>query len=118
MTALPRSDWALRWVMVLLVLDATFWAARCVQVERSLNRGRPVQSEFMAVRWGIFCLRFLLVSLLPSVLLLFEAGVDALALLGFGIFVDRLAFYGLAVRETSEAEVARVESILRSAGSN
>jgi len=61
---------------------------------------------------SVLAARFLLVDVLPGFCLL--AGLPALAagLLALGILVDRLSFYGLACQHTTEAEVARVETLL------
>jgi hypothetical protein len=36
-----------------------------------------------------------------------------LVLLGLGILIDRMAFYRLALQRTTEAEIARIEVLLR-----
>lgn len=56
--------------------------------------------------------RFALADLLPCVLLLAGQAAASAAALALGILVDRLAFYLLAVRQTTEAEIAGVEALL------
>lgn len=57
--------------------------------------------------------RLLLVNLAPAGLLLASAAPLADVSLGIGLLVDRIAFYGLAALHTTEAEVARIEALLR-----
>lgn len=56
--------------------------------------------------------RFALVDILPGVSLFAGHPLAAAVLLALGIFVDRLAFYGLACQRTTEAEVQNVEGLL------
>jgi DMSO reductase anchor subunit len=58
--------------------------------------------------------RFALVDILPGCCLLAGLRWTAVALLGLGILVDRVGFYGLAAQRTTESEVERVEGLLAS----
>jgi hypothetical protein len=57
-------------------------------------------------------IRIALGSALPASLLLLDSVGGTLLSLTLGVVVDRLAFYGLAWRWTTEAEVASVEALL------
>ncbi len=109
----PPSEFLTGWAVSLMAVDATVWTLRCIQVELRRKDGAAVQPGFMAQRRWIFALRFLLVSL-PPLFMRPGAGFAVLAPMGLGILVDRLAFYSLAVRQSSEHEVAHIESILKS----
>ncbi len=76
---------------------------------------RPLSPRYPAIfarRQVLLAARFLLVDILPGICLLAGLPAAAAGLLALGILVDRLSFYGLACQHTTEAEVARVESLL------
>jgi DMSO reductase anchor subunit len=112
--ALPRSKTAVRCIIVLVVIDAIFWIVRCIKVERGRRIGTAAQAEIMAARGWIMGARFALLTLLFPIAIIFGVWFAGLALLGLGILVDRFAFYGLAIQQTSESEIARVETIIKS----
>jgi DMSO reductase anchor subunit len=60
----------------------------------------------------LFAARFALVDIVPGACLFAGLPEGAAGLLALGILIDRLAFYGFASQHTTEAEVARVESLL------
>jgi hypothetical protein len=72
----------------------------------------PCHPSLFARRDLVLGVRFLLVDVLPGACLFAGLPMGAAGLLGLGILVDRVAFYGLACQHTTEAEVARVESLL------
>lgn len=53
--------------------------------------------------------RFGLVDILPGAFLLAGLPGVATALLGLGVLLDRVSFYGLASQQTTDAEIARIE---------
>ena len=59
---------------------------------------------------SILVSRLALVDILPACCLLAGLPTIAAGLLGLGILVDRIAFYGFASQHTTEAEVGRVEA--------
>ncbi len=101
-------------ILVLIAIDAGFWAVRWHNVERGFIYGQPIHPGIFAARRRILILRFLLVTVLPGLAYFSAMPVIALIILGIGLLHDRLAFYGLALQRTPEAEVSRVESILHS----
>jgi DMSO reductase anchor subunit len=72
----------------------------------------PRYPAIFARRQLLLAARFGLVDILPGICLLAGLPKGAAGLLALGILVDRLAFYGLASQHTTEAEVARIESML------
>ncbi len=69
----------------------------------------PRYPSVFARRDPILASRFALVDILPACCLLAGLPNVAAGLLGLGILVDRVAFYGFASQHTTEAEVRRVE---------
>jgi DMSO reductase anchor subunit len=98
----------------LLAADATAFAMRWKVMKRDPAPGQPVHPALFSVRRRILILRLMDVTLLPAFFMLAQAPMVALFVLAFGIFFDRFAFYALAIRETTEAEIARVEHFLSS----
>lgn len=111
--AVPRSNTAIRCIILLVVIDAIFWIVRCIRVERGRGIGTAAWAEIVAARGWIMGARFALLTLLFPIAIISGAWFAGLALLGFGILVDRIAFYGLAIQQTSESEIARVETIIK-----
>jgi hypothetical protein len=72
----------------------------------------PRHPALFARRQSLLATRFVLVDILPGACLLAGLPAAAALVLAAGILVDRLAFYGLACQQTTEAEVARVELLL------
>jgi DMSO reductase anchor subunit len=68
---------------------------------------------FMRLQAILFA-RLALVDILPGLCLLAGLRWTAVALLGLGILMDRVGFYGLAAQQTTESEVERVEDTLTS----
>lgn len=62
--------------------------------------------------------RFVLVDLLPGAGLLAGLRETAVLLLGLGVLVDRIGFYGLAAQRTTESEIARVEGVIATIAHN
>ena len=112
----PVSDAAVRYALVLLAIDAAVWIARCARIMSGQTQGAAAQPGIMTARLWIISGRSLLLMLLLPVALILGSYIVSLGLLGAGLLADRLAFYGLALRQTSEAEVSRVETILKSIG--
>jgi DMSO reductase anchor subunit len=101
---------------VLLACDTALLVLRYRSLERPQERLAPSHPQIFARRRPMLAARFLLVDILPACGLL--AGVPSIAagLLGLGILVDRVTFYGFASQHTTEAEVERVEALMGSRG--
>jgi DMSO reductase anchor subunit len=110
--AIAGSDAVIRFIIGLVVVDAVLWILRCRRVEKARRLGTAVHAEIMAARGWLAGVRFALITLLFPVAVIFGSWVSALVLLGLGLLLDRFAFYGLAVRQTAESEIARVETVI------
>jgi len=102
--------------LVLLGLDAVVFAARSRAVWLLDSSFVPTHPRLFARRRPLLALRLTLVDLIPALLLALGHPVGAVIVLGVGVFVDRLAFYGLAAQRTSEAEIQHVESLIGAGG--
>jgi DMSO reductase anchor subunit len=74
----------------------------------------PRYPSVFARRQTLLAARFALVDILPGCGLLAGLPQAAAGLLGLGILVDRLGFYGFASQHTTEAEVQQVEAVIGS----
>lgn len=99
--------------LIMLAADAAGFAMRWKAMKYDIALGQPVHPALFSARRQILILRLVDVTLLPASLMLAQAPTVALFVLVFGIFFDRFAFYALAIRETTEAEIARVEAAIR-----
>ena len=99
---------------VLLACDTALLVLRYRSLERPQERLTPSHPQIFARRRPMLAARFLLVDILPACGLL--AGLPSIAagLLGLGILLDRLGFYGFASQHTTEAEVGGVERVMAS----
>jgi DMSO reductase anchor subunit len=77
----------------------------------------PRHAGLFAARQPLLAIRFALVDLMPGLCLAAGLPKGAVGLLGLGILIDRLMFYGFAGQHTTEHEVARIERILGSSPS-
>ncbi len=96
----------------ILAADAALLAARRMSLVRPAAPLAPRYPSVYSSRDLILLSRLALVDILPACCLL--AGLPAVAagLLGLGILVDRIAFYGFASQHTTEAEVDQVEQFM------
>jgi len=100
-------------ILSLLFLDGLLVWERTGRLSASLRKGTPVQPGFMRLRWAALSLRVMLGVLVPAGALLWgEAGL-ALVSLSLNLLLDRLLFYGLAVRETTRSGILKVDEALR-----
>ncbi len=72
----------------------------------------PRYPSLFGRREALLAARFALVDILPGICLLAGLPKGAAGVLGLGILVDRLSFYGFASQHGTEAEVSRVEGLL------
>jgi len=97
---------------ILLGVDACLVFFRMAEVrtaQRAAEAAHPVL--FRRGRW-ILGTRFVLGNAIPAVALLAGSVGGAVVPLTLAVILDRFAFYGLASRWTTEAEVAWVEAAL------
>ena len=97
---------------LLLAADAAVSFARWRAIGRSGSL--PVHARLFERRHALMAGRIALFDLLPAVLLWIGGGAAAAAMatLAAGLLLDRVAFYGLAQRSTTDAELARVEDVI------
>ncbi len=100
--------------LALLAGDAAGFVLRWKAIEWHSFSGLPSHPSQFTARRRILLLRLADVTLLPTLLMFAQMPAVALVVLAFGVLVDRFSFYALAIRGTTEAEIARVERLLRS----
>jgi len=100
-------------VTALLAAEGLLYALRWPLLEHRRNWGAPAHARFFKARRALVLARLVVASVLPITAVLLEAYAAALAMLGIGIAIDRFAFYALALRQTTEAEVTRIETLIR-----
>lgn len=98
--------------LFILFLDGILIWERTRRIGRALGQGIPAQPRFMAQRGGTVSLRILMGVLLPAVAVLWNRPGLAVVSLAMSLLLDRFLFYGLAVLDNTESEVARVEAAL------
>jgi hypothetical protein len=100
-------------VLLALSVDGLLVWRRARRIGHGLRVGVPTRSRWMTHRGGLLSLRLVLGVLLPVVAVLILRPGLALASLSAGILLDRGLFYGLAIRASTEAEMKKVEAVLR-----
>jgi anaerobic dimethyl sulfoxide reductase subunit C (anchor subunit) len=100
-------------LVVAFLLDLLLTVARGVSLEEARRLGRAAYPGIFHRRAAILGGRVLLVDLLPPLGFFLGWGLPAVTVLLAGVVLDRFAFYGLAVERTTEAEVGRVEAVIR-----
>ncbi len=102
------------WLFAIGFLLIDFWLfarpwRRASRPARNLMPAHPLIFEH---RGALMMLRFLLVSIVPVGFLVGRLPLGAAIGVGIGLLVDRFAFYGLVLEQTTEAEMARVERLI------
>lgn len=110
-----HSTAAIVTIAALLAVEGLLYALRWRLLEHKHNWGAPAYTGFFEARRTVLFARLLLASVLPPFAVLFGAYGAAQGVLALGIPIDRFAFYALALRQTTEAEVARIESVIKTA---
>lgn len=100
-------------LVVAFLLDLLLTVARGVSLEEARRLGRAAYPGIFLHRAAILGGRVLLVGLLPPLGFFLGWGLPAVIVLLAGVVLDRFAFYGLAVERTTEAEIGRVEAMIR-----
>ena len=115
MRSLPDGTQARGEILLLVILsvDGLLVWDRARRIGVALSWGVPTRPWFMGRRGASFTLRIVLGILLPAGALLQGWLELAGVFLFLNLFLDRLLFYGLAVRRNTESEVMRAEAALR-----
>lgn len=111
---LPESASARGELMILVVLlvDGLLVWERTRRVGVAVTRGLPVHPGILRQRGALFSLRVLLGILVPASALLWGWRELTLLTLSLNLLLDRVLFYGLAMRESTEAGLMRVSAVL------
>lgn len=100
-------------VYLFIALDFAVTVLRWNTIERRGSTGEARNQAAFARRRVLFIVRSMTIDLFGvGALLLFGPAV-ALISVSVGVLIDRYSFYALGVQLTTEAEVARIESIIR-----
>jgi DMSO reductase anchor subunit len=97
----------------LLLVDSIGFAIRWLLMRWDSSFGEAVYPSLFRMHRRIMILRLVDVNLLPAILLLAQMPGTAAGILAIGILIDRFAFYALALRLTTEAEIERIEAVVR-----
>ena len=95
--------------------DLLFFVLRIRRIRRSSAGATAAWPHLMRRRAGLALLRLVVVDLLPCSLAAAGAVVAAVVVLATGIFLERVLFYGFALKQTTEAEVDRTEALMQGA---
>jgi hypothetical protein len=107
-----RSSPLLLLLGVFVLLDLAITLFRIAVLHLARGRATPVHPRLFRVRNLLLLARALLVDVVPLQLVVFGRTRAAILCLSIGVLLDRFSFYGLAVKESTESEARRVESLL------
>jgi len=106
----PPALFPVFWIA--LVADGILAGYRYTSLVR-MRRGGEASYPSLFKRWkGLWGSRILLSHLVTPLALALDTWSLAVLTLSLAVLVDRFAFYALAVRVTTESEVARVDALL------
>jgi anaerobic dimethyl sulfoxide reductase subunit C (anchor subunit) len=97
---------------VVLAADGVLAADRFASQERMKGKGQASHPALFGIRRSLWGSRILLSHLVAPLALALDTWTLAVVSLSLAVLVDRFAFYALAIRTTTESEVARVEALL------
>ena len=109
---IPASTWPLTFWLALL-LDGGLTGMRWLSLERAAPGADIAHPRIFPRRRMLLGLRLTLTFVATPAALLAEAWPVAVLCFAGALLLDRLGFYALALRRTTESEVRRVESLLR-----
>jgi DMSO reductase anchor subunit len=120
LSAAPAPPWVTPAAAWLVVTDAALTLARWRGLQRHRTMGVPVHEAIFARRHVLLAARLALFDAVP---ILLAAGLPTaagsagpVAVMAAGLLLDRLLFYGLAVRRTTQAELMRAERAIERLG--
>jgi DMSO reductase anchor subunit len=108
----PATGAILRAVLVALLLDGVLVLIRNAAMERAGREGSASYPGVFRFRGLVMGARLASSALLTPLALLEGQWEMAVGALSLACLLDRFGFYALAVRQTTESEVARVEALL------
>jgi hypothetical protein len=110
----PALDGVPRAVVALVGIDAVIFLLRWQEAAAlDVSVVGRVAGRFWSRRHHWCVARVLLLNVLPLAILLAWPTPLVIAVAASGLVVDRVAFYGLAVQQTTEREVDRIDDEIR-----
>jgi len=100
-------------VYLFIALDFVVTVLRWNTIERRGSAGKARNQAAFTRRRVLFIVRSMTIDLFGVGALLLFGPAIALISVSVGVLIDRYCFYALGVQLTTEAEVARIESIIR-----
>jgi len=100
-------------VYLFIAIDSVVMMIRWNMIERRGSTGEARNQNAFRRRGTLLILRLTFVDLAGVIAYMLAGPVAALVTVTFGVFIDRYSFYALGVQLTTEAEVARIESMIR-----
>ena len=97
----------------LLLMDLLLAWASVRRRSRAVDRGNPVHPDLWTRRRWLVAARIVAAFPFTIIALLMDRPAAALLSLSLALVLDRVAFYGLAVRWTTISQLARVEELVR-----
>jgi DMSO reductase anchor subunit len=97
----------------LIVIDGGIHLLRWKKISNQRTLGTPSHPEVVSQWKRLLLLRSVISHVLPLVAILVSLPAVAMALLAVGIVHERVLFYALASQHTHEAEIARVDEVIR-----
>jgi hypothetical protein len=110
----PEEGWTLPWILLFLIFggDGALLLVRARSLDRARAWAMPTHPGLFRHRPLLLMTRLVLTNLAPAALVLSNTRALALVALTLGLLLDRFAFYGLALKRTTEAEVVRANATI------
>jgi DMSO reductase anchor subunit len=99
-------------ILVVFLVDGLLVWERTRRIGVAVKRGLPVHPKLYRQRVALLSLRLLLGILIPASALLWGWRELAILSLSLNLLLDRVLFYGFAIRESTEAGLMRVNAVL------
>ena len=114
--SLAGADRGMRWVQLLPAIDALVFSQRWRDISIIPYSAAMLASAWHLRRTQLLAARFFLLDAVPFFVLAVSPSPVAIVLAAIGLALDRIGFYALALQQTTEHEVASVESRLEAMG--
>lgn len=98
--------------LVVFLVDGFLVWGRTRRISVAGKRGLPVHPKILRQRGPLLSLRVLLGILVPASALLWGLRELAVLSLSLNLLLDRVLFYGLAIRESTEAGLMRMNAVM------
>jgi len=114
--SLAGPDGVFAATLLVIAIDALVFSQRWRDVAAVAFTDAVLANPWMIRRSQLLAARFFLLDVVPFFLLAVSPAFPALLAAAAGVFVDRFAFYALALQHTTEHEIGDVESRIASGG--